>query len=151
MLGNEKRIGNIAHKSSPVFFYLQKETTFEKDGQVLPFELERLNIGGAMNFTTGTFTAPVSGIYHFAFSGRKNDKGGIYINLRVNDEVIGAASSGRHNASVTLSLLSTLRLRTGDRVDLFTFYYEGGMLYDDSISHYTHFSGWLLEEDLMFQ
>ncbi len=52
---------------------------------VLPYELERLNVGGAMNTGTGVFTAPVDGIYHFEFSSMKYDNGSkAFVQIQVN-------------------------------------------------------------------
>ncbi len=35
---------------------------------VIPFNIEHLNEGGAMDLAAGVFTVPVDGIYHFEFS-----------------------------------------------------------------------------------
>lgn len=45
----------------------------------------------------------------------------------------------------TLSWTSTLKLKEGDRIDLI--YMAKGKLFDDH-DHYTHFTGWIIEEDL---
>jgi len=45
----------------------------------------------------------------------------------------------------SISLSASLRLAAGDRVNLFN---EGGVLADDG-RHFTHFAGWLVEEELM--
>jgi hypothetical protein len=57
----QKWIGNAGVKSLPVIFYAQKNSKFSTQGVPIPFELERLNIGGAMNGKTGKFTAPRNG------------------------------------------------------------------------------------------
>jgi len=43
------------------------------------------------------------------------------------------------------SINATLRLKAGDRVNVFK---ESGQLHDDG-NHSTHFTGWLVEEDLV--
>ncbi len=98
---------------------------------------------------TGVFTVPVDGIYHFEFSGIKDpsDPSPIFVNLLVNGVTIGDAY-GSNIPGYYLGLSSInahLRLKTGDQVSLLK---NGGILNDDA-GHYTHFSGWLVEEDLI--
>ena len=52
---------------TPVYFYVKKNTLTKELG-VLTFEIEVVNIGGAMNGRTGYFVAPRSGTYFFIFS-----------------------------------------------------------------------------------
>ena len=59
--GFETRIGYLDVKSSPVYFYVQRNTNFETKGTPIPFDVEILNVGGAMNSTSGKFTAPRNG------------------------------------------------------------------------------------------
>ena len=70
--GFENRVGYIEIKSSTVHFYVQRNTMFDTTDVVIPFQLERLNLGGAMNLATGIFTVPVAGVYHFEFSALKD-------------------------------------------------------------------------------
>ncbi len=103
-------------------------------------------MGEAMNVKSGIFTAPVSGVYHFEFTGTKDksDKQ-LDILLEVNGIHVGEAhSSGALKSTSNLYMTASLRLKEGDRVNL---YKSGGILYD-STAHYTHFTGWLVEEDL---
>ena len=112
--------------------------------------MARLNEGGAFNLVTGIFTAPVPGIYHFQLSAVKDPNVRLmWIYLQVNGENIGRALSqvpatGNFDH---VSLSSSLRLKAGDRVNLVNAG-NGGVLYDDS-EHQTHFSGWLVDEDLI--
>ena len=55
-------------KSLPVYFYVQKKFNLTKLNTRVPFEIERVNVGAAMNITTGTFTAPCTGHYFFSFN-----------------------------------------------------------------------------------
>ena len=43
----QKWIGYNDVKSQPVYFYVQKNTSFSTPYTPIPFEIERLNIGGA--------------------------------------------------------------------------------------------------------
>ena len=51
-------IGQYDVKSSPVYFYVKKTTDFVTEDVPIPFELDRLNVGNAMNAVSGIFTAP---------------------------------------------------------------------------------------------
>lgn len=57
------------------------------------------------------------------------------------------SSGGRVYDSI--SLHSTVKLRANDTVTLNTDNDDGGLLLD-TITHRSHFAGWLLEEDLSF-
>jgi len=110
--------------------------------------LDRLNEGDAFNLTSGIFTVPVAGIYHFDFSALKEESSPfLEIFLQVNGQDVGIEPTpGPATRNVdSVSLSASLRLEAGDTVNLFN---EGGALFDDSY-HRTHFTGWLVEEDLM--
>jgi len=92
----------------------------------------------------------VNGIYHFESVGMREhtDPARLHIQLQVNGG--GISSSLAHDNSDQFRSLSgisaSLRLKTGDQVRLFK---TSGTLYDDG-NHYTQFTGWLVEEDLVF-
>ena len=130
--------------SSGVSFYVQRSSNYSSNGTVIPYEVTRLNIGGAMNAGTGVFTAPVNGRYHFSFKGLSWSSGvATNVHLRVNGVNIGSswAPLDRYN----LPLVATLQLKTGDKIDMYLGY---GSIYD-SANHHTKFTGSLLEEDLL--
>ena len=142
----EKFIGYNDVKTVPgVFFYVQRNNWYSSPDKatVIPYELERLNIGGAMNLATGVFTAPVNGRYHFSFTGIGSKSSDNYVDLRVNGVKVGRSHAPSENYN--MPIFATLRLTKGDTVDT---YLSAGALNDSSDSHYTHFSGFLLEEDL---
>ena len=56
--------GNVDVKTKIVHFYVQRNTTFTAK-KVITFEFDRLNEGGAMNVTTGIFTAPHSKFFGY--------------------------------------------------------------------------------------
>jgi len=119
--------------------------------------LERLNEGGAFDLFSGVFTASVPGIYHFEFHGIK-DFSSQYLDiiLQLNGNNYAAASTNRGSSTGSfdnLSLSATIRLKAKDRVNLFNWMNPSpvppGILFDLPHLHFTHFSGRLLEEDLM--
>jgi len=118
---------------------------------VIRYNKERLNVGKAMDISTGVFTAPKTGIYHFSFTIMKEgfSLDIMVIYFRVNGNKIGASSIGHTVAGAPATLHPTLKLKKGDRVDLWKDNQHGTLEYrSGEISH--HFSGWLLaEEDLL--
>jgi hypothetical protein len=115
--------------------------------------LEKLNVGGAMNLTSGIFSAPVEGRYFFSFTALgqypgssvlqscliRLYKNGVYIGRTYSDEM---STVGQYEP---LSLQSTLNLEKGDEiwVELLS-ETSGASLYGP----YTIFNGFLLEEDI---
>lgn len=149
----EKRVALVDIKSSPIHFYVQRKSAFDLPNKVIPFEIEVLNEGRAMNLATGVFRAPVNGVYYFSFRWFTSSSSArilmlqytpVISYLRVNGIV--KATSTTVIAGVTVSLECTLRLKKGDQVDV----KKGpkGIFDDNNIEHLTHFSGTLLEEDL---
>ena len=140
-------IGYNDIKSMSVYFYVQRKTTFRKWYIPVQFDIERLNVGGAMDLSSGIFTAPRSGQYFFSFSGHSvngNTHAGLYRN-----NVIVGDSYGRTQRT-TLSMESILNLQKGDKI---TIKISWGDIYDNASSDYgpyTHFTGMLMEENLYF-
>ena len=151
---SQEFIGNVDLKTKSVHFYVQRNSIFNTPKSNIPFELARLNEGDAFNLSSGIFTVPVNGIYHFQFSAVKSlPYKYLDIFLQVNGTNIALAYTIQSSSgtSTVISLSSSLRLAVSDRVNLFnhkSLPNENGMLFDD-LNHRTHFSGWLIVEDLM--
>lgn len=99
-----------------------------------------------MDLITGVFKAPVNGTYYFSFSGIKGNATGP-TSVRLRRDVllnVGKAYADGLSNQLTLSLSATLKLGKGEEVFLLL---ESGVLYDDE-NNFSHFSGFLLEEDL---
>ncbi len=149
-LVTEKLIGYLDIKSTPgVYFYVQRNKAIGHTckPEVVRFNIERLNIGRALNVSTGVFTAPKSGIYQFSFSLLKDAYAISYIQVHLllnYKTVIGKAFSGNGLYSSLVSFQSVLHLKKGDCIHLFK--KEGTLDYHDDFLN--HFSGLLLEEDL---
>ena len=90
----ETSVGNMVIQTRSVHFFVQRNTSFNFN-EIITFEIERLNVGGAMNLTTGIFTVPVAGIYHFEFSGCKDYSSGYFaIHLQFNGDQISYGAAG---------------------------------------------------------
>ena len=101
-----------------------------------------------MDITSGIFTAPKSGIYFFSFSGIGSDKSITWPQLFLNDDLIGTGNANTNSFDTpTFTLQSTLQLNAGDQISLKLNSVGDGYLVDTA-NHFTHFIGWLLQEDL---
>lgn len=106
-----------------------------------------------MNTSSGVFTAPVPGTYHFAFSAVKESSSEAFlvISMQVNDKEIGRSFTElfidgiRHYRS-PVSLAASFHLKAGDRVNMRNEY--GGSIKDEENYHHTHFTGWLVNEEM---
>ena len=55
LTGMETAMGVVDVKSWPVYFHVQKNQTYTLVGTTIPFQIERLNVGGGMNISSGIF------------------------------------------------------------------------------------------------
>ena len=111
---------------------------------MIPYDVEVLNIGKAINLTTGIFTVPTRGRYLIIASAVSNVNSETRVQLRVNRAVLtesfGVASGDQMPISITL------QLNEGDVVD--TFLSTGG-LNSNNDERFSQFSAILVEEDLV--
>jgi len=135
-------------KTKSVHFYVQRNNPWNNAVGLIHFDLAPLNEGGAFNLSLRSFIVPVPGIYHFYLSAVKYRLSGkhLQIRLQVNGKGTGISAENGQGGSAgdVVSLSASLRLAAGDRVNL---YLVNGGLYDDH-AQYTHFTGWLVEEEL---
>lgn len=114
-----------------------------------------------MNLATGVFTAPRTGKYFFSLSGLADFpispiRVALRVILIVNGNVVGRSfaddmsndPTDANTITETYSLQSTIHLQVGDRVWLEIDYESQEVVLYDSESHYTHFNGWLIEENV---
>ena len=143
--GYEALIGyNDIKTATGVYFYVKRSTLYSSASTVIPYQVEQLNIGGAMNLASGVFTAPTNGRYHFSFNGHAWGTDS-YVHIRLNGGVVAHSSAPTYN---NLPIMATLSLNKGDKVDTWL---DGGSLNTGSVNYATQFTGILLEEDLVFQ
>jgi hypothetical protein len=153
-------IGTVDVKSAPVHFYVQRNSPFYTYGTQIPFNFARVNEGNAMDLTSGKFTAPRPGIYFFSFTAlaslySPSSSTLLYSNLYLNGNLIGSNLVQDDNTPVSqyspVTLQSTLKLGKGDQVWVQMGSDRAGSspyLYDNSYYFYTHFTGFMLEEEI---
>ena len=111
-----------------------------------------------MNLVTGKFTAPRNGIYFFSFTAEadlpESSSGvdlyvGIYLNgVRIGSgEIEDANTVSSQNEQVILQ--STLNLKKDDQVWVQIWGMSAGAKLVDSSDHYTHFTGFMLQEAIV--
>ena len=153
--GFQKWIGFEDIISSPTYFYVQKSfPNFTQINTPIPFEVEKLNVGGAMNLQTGKFTAPRTGKYFFSLSGlgyfpASSSNQAMHLHLVKNGSRIASAYSGSTSPGGmydTYSLQSTLQLQVGEQIWVDISIISAGAYFNGN--GYTHFTGWLLQEDV---
>ena len=131
-------MGSIDVKSNQVYFHVHRATPYSTLGTI-PFEVEKLNIGGAMDTASGVFRAPSNGSYHFTFTGRQSANL-TYVDITQNGKTVGRTAAGGLEIS-SLSLAATLELMEGDLVALKL---TTGAI-DDNPTGNNHFTGMLLK------
>ncbi|EFX82694.1 collagen, type X, alpha 1 precursor-like protein [Daphnia pulex] len=152
----QKWIGYADVKSAPVHFHVQRYSSFNKTETPIPFDFARVNEGNAMDLTSGKFTAPRPGIYFFSFTALarlESSSGAWYFSkLYLNGNLIGTNFVHENNGPVdqlsSLTLQSTLKLKKDDQVWVQIEYYGSSYLLDNG-NHHTHFSGFMLEEEIV--
>lgn len=137
---------------------MQNGANFNQTKVPIPFDQEILNVGSAINSTSGIFTAPRTGNYYFSVSGIAyipvwtTGLPYFHIGLYLNGGRTGvadafgdelAAEGGQHE---TFSLSTTLNLQAGDQIWLEIYGMSPGVYMNGN--GYTHFNGWLLQENL---
>ena len=146
--GFQTWIGYVDVKSSPVYFYVQRNSPiFNTIGTPIPFDVERLNVGGAMNLTSGKFTAPRDGIYSFSFSGLmyfppSSSTVFLEVYMYLNGSFIArgrADEVGTVSQYETISWQSTLNLKAGDQIWIEINSMSTGVSLNDS--YFTHLVG----------
>jgi hypothetical protein len=113
-----------------------------------------------MNLTSGKFTAPRPGTYFFSFAGvahlqsssSSSSTDFFYCHLYLNGNLIGSSfvreNYGPVNQLSPLTVQLTLNLKKGDQVWMQIDYSGSSSTLYDSVNYYTHFTGFMLEEEI---
>ncbi len=111
-----------------------------------------------MNLTSGIFTAPRTGTYFFSFTGlaqfpTSSSLVHLGVSLKLNDNSMGLAwvedANTVYSQDSPLILQSTLNLKKGDAVWVEIAHVTTGVSLIDNGSHHTHFTGFVLEEEIV--
>lgn len=138
--GYERRVGYNDIKTNSGF-YFQVQRNLDIFGKtVLHYQLEKLNVGGAMNIATGTFTVPTNGVYSFSLTALSI--GSAAVSLHLNGVQIAVSDTHIDIYSISLSLILKLKNK-GDTVD--TRLNFGGLYGNNQPT----FNEMLIEEDLV--
>ena len=142
----ETMMGYMDIKTSAVYFHVRRKTIFSEVQKTIPFEIENLNIGNAMDIKSGIFKTPKAGVYYFTYSGVKDSNAGdTLLFLRVNGVGTAMAHATGIHGSVTMSLHATAQLKVGDEISLAL---TAGNVMDGDGYQVSNFVGFLLEENL---
>jgi len=152
--GYETRYGFVDVKSSPVHFFVVRQSSWSTLNVPMKFDVEKLNLGGGMNIGSGVFTVPKAGIYTFSFQGTADgvstDSTGLCkmslqrngTNVVMGDTHVSSSSGG----SLTVSVHAALKLNAGDQI---TIVLAVGRVFGTTSYYTTQFTGSLLEEELV--
>jgi hypothetical protein len=138
----------------PTYFFVTTNVIFNTTNIPIPFSTVRLNIGGAMDVSTGKFTAPRTGTYFFSFIGligyptSSSTVKELIVGLYLNGNDIVRSWNDEANTAVTqevpIALQSTLNLQKGDQVWLQIKVISTGVI----LYEVPAFTGWLLQENI---
>ena len=153
-IGNLECFGRVkTHaESNQVIFNVYRTSSFTAEESIVTYEGMNVDVNSNFDVNSGIFTAPVDGVYMFAFSCRSFRSVHTWVSLRHNDKIVGSAydhfysandTKIPNNRSSSVSLLKLLTLIKGDRVYVRN---DGSSYMYDNNNVYTNFLGFKLHE-----
>lgn len=140
---SEQWIGYNDIKTTSVYFHATRKSAFSETGKTIPYETLNINLGGAM-VVGGTFTVPKNGTYSVAMTGL-GMSGSTRVYLYVNGKSTEYSAFAINKFS-TYAMQGIVKLAAGDKV---TTHLTEGSVGDGGGYTNTHFTGMLIEEDLI--
>jgi hypothetical protein len=147
--------GQITKSNQPAFYAYGNTGNTHVSGSDVIYPTAGINVGGHYNTGNGLFTAPVAGIYHFAWSSIGNTTDDVYrFYIRVNGSNIYTDFHLRQDTTETGSAYADnanktvlVNLNANDNVRIH--YSSGGATFypgtNDANNYYVSFSGYLLQ------
>ena len=128
------------------YAYMSKPEPAPSNHHTLIFDVAKTNLGHGYNKYSGTFVAPSAGIYVFTWTINTNPHGAHYINLMVNNAVVGGSLTDTQDANDYDSDSNTavIVLNQGDNVNLRTTYTSDRTVINADNHAFTSFCGWKL-------
>lgn len=108
--------GRVNHTNPIVFEATKSSGVAVSAGNIVVFDTVRFNAGGGYSNSTGRFTAPIAGYYHFDVTG--GNSGSWFFDLRKNGTEWRRAEHGTAGWFQWLSIGVDLYLAVGDYVDI---------------------------------
>lgn len=133
-------------KDTPAFAAYLTSIQTASANAIVKFNKLWTNTMHAYDVTTGVFTAPISGLYHFTAVVMSESAKSLYLHIWHNDtRTAGSYTNGDGYKPGTLDVV--LKLKKGDRVYIKCFTKcSGQKIYSDTTSNYSTFSGYLISK-----
>jgi len=143
----------VLQPEKPAFFAYRDSSVGEGLTGYIVFNNSRYNKGGHFNTSTGKFTAPVSGLYHFNFTGFGCDSSAsplatntaVWVDLyNDTDAQILARTYQLSQSSTTYPSLNFSQVAYIDANDVISIFVNNQYVYSDTSDIYLTFSGYLV-------
>lgn len=108
--------GQVSRPNLITFNATRSTSTAVSATAIAVFDTVSFNIGGGYSNSTGRFTAPIAGYYHFDVTGGNSTSW--YFDLRKNGSILRRAEKGTAGWFQWLSIGVDLYLGVGDYVDI---------------------------------
>lgn len=138
-------VGQITKPTIAFYAYMGSSESNPSLHHTLIFNVVKTNVGGGYNSYTGSFTAPVDGVYVFSYSVRVCCNSAVSVEIVKNGNPEGAIIADSEKANDLSSGIAVISAVKGDAIFVRTHGTSGsrGSIYNDSLGS-SSFSGWLV-------